>query len=298
MIDLTLHLNLITTGILLGLVYSLIAMGIAIIFKTTKVVNFSQGMLATLGAYVTLFGIDNLGLPPWISVLLSLAVGVVLAVALERVVLRQFIGEPILSVIIVTLSLAAFFRGIVMLVWGPNFVPFPKLFGAGALRIGEVSLVYEYLTGAAVALAYMGGLALFFRKTVLGAALRAVSEDHMAATAMGISVKRSTTIAWALGVLTSVIGGVLLASNYGGVGRIIEYTGVIALPAVILGGLDSIPGAVVGGVIVGLLEVYGVYYMEELVAAGFGRVFPLLVMLFVMLVKPYGLWGTERIERV
>jgi branched-chain amino acid transport system permease protein len=177
-------------------------------------------------------------------------------------------------------------------------VPFPKLFGAGALRLGEVSLVYEYLTGAAVALAYMGGLALFFRKTVLGAALRAVSEDHMAATAMGISVKRSTTIAWALGVLTSAIGGVLLASNYGGASLVLEYTGVIALPAVILGGLDSIPGAVVGGVIVGLLEVYGVYYMDELVAAGFGRVFPLLVMLFVMLVKPYGLWGTERIERV
>jgi branched-chain amino acid transport system permease protein len=201
-------------------------------------------------------------------------------------------------VIIVTLSLAAFFRGIVMLVWGPNFVPFPRLFGAEALRLGEVSLVYEYLTGAAVALAYMGGLALFFRKTVLGAALRAVSEDHMAATAMGISVKRSTTVAWALGVLTSTVGGVLLASNYGGAGLVLEYTGVIALPAVILGGLDSIPGAVVGGVIVGLLEVYGVYYMEELVAVGFGRVFPLLVMLFVMLVKPYGIWGTERIERV
>jgi branched-chain amino acid transport system permease protein len=144
----------------------------------------------------------------------------------------------------------------------------------------------------------MGGLALFFRKTVLGAALRAVSEDHMAATAMGISVKRSTTMAWALGILTSIVGGVLLASNYGGVSLIIEYTGVIALPAVILGGLDSIPGAVVGGVIVGVLEVYGVYYMEELVYSGFGRVFPLLVMLFVMLVKPYGLWGTERIERV
>jgi branched-chain amino acid transport system permease protein len=298
MIDLTLHLNLITTGILLGLVYSLIAMGIAIIFKTTKVVNFSQGMLATLGAYVTLLGIDNLGLPAWAAVLFSLVVGVVLAIILERVVLRQFIGEPILSVIIVTLSLAAIFRAIAMLGWGTVFVRFPKLFGAGALRIGEVSLVYEYLTGAAVALAYMGGLALFFRKTVLGAALRAVSEDHMAATAMGISVKRSTTMAWALGILTSIVGGVLLASNYGGVSLIIEYSGVIALPAVILGGLDSIPGAVVGGVIVGLLEVYGVYYMEELVYSGFGRVFPLLVMLFVMLVKPYGLWGTERIERV
>jgi len=298
MIDLTIHLNLITTGILLGLVYSLIAMGIAIIFKTTKVVNFSQGMLATLGAYITLFGIDNLGLPSWAAVLFSLAVGVVLAITLERVVLRQFIGEPILSVIIVTLSLAAIFRAIAMLGWGTVFVRFPKLFGAGALRIGEVSLVYEYLTGAAVALAYMGGLALFFRKTVLGAALRAVSEDHMAATAMGISVKRSTTMAWALGILTSIVGGVLLASNYGGVSLIIEYTGVIVLPAVILGGLDSIPGAVVGGVIVGVLEVYGVYYMEELVYSGFGRVFPLLVMLFVMLVKPYGLWGTERIERV
>jgi len=298
MIDPTLHLNLITTGILLGLVYSLIAMGIAIIFKTTKVVNFSQGMLATLGAYITLFGIDNLGLPSWAAVLFSLAVGVVLAITLERVVLRQFIGEPILSVIIVTLSLAAIFRAIAMLGWGTVFVRFPKLFGAGALRIGEVSLVYEYLTGAAVALAYMGGLALFFRKTVLGAALRAVSEDHMAATAMGISVKRSTTMAWALGILTSIVGGVLLASNYGGVSLIIEYTGVIVLPAVILGGLDSIPGAVVGGVIVGVLEVYGVYYMEELVYSGFGRVFPLLVMLFVMLVKPYGLWGTERIERV
>ena len=298
MIDLTIHLNLITTGIMLGLVYSLIAMGIAIIFKTTKVVNFSQGMLATLGAYVTLLGIERLGLPSWASVLFSLAVGVMLAVALERVVLRQFIGEPILSVIIVTLSLAAFFRGIVMIVWGPNFVPFPRLFGAGALKIGEVSLVYEYLTGAVIALGYMGGLALFFRKTVLGAALRAVSEDHMAATAMGISVKRSTTIAWALGVLTSAVGGVLLASNYGGASLILEYVGVIALPAVILGGLDSIPGAVVGGVIVGLLEVYGKFYMEELVASGFGSVFPLLVMLFVMLVKPYGLWGTERIERV
>lgn len=298
MIDVSLQLNLIVTGVSLGLVYSLIAMGIAIIFKTTKVVNFSQGMLATLGAYIALLGMDQLGLPPWVAVLFSLAVGVMLAVVLERVVLRQFIGEPILSVIIVTLSLAAFFRGIVMIVWGPNFVPFTRLFGAGSLRIGEVTLVYEYLTGAVLALAYMGGLAVFFRRTVLGAALRAVSEDHMAATAMGISVKRSTTIAWALGVLSSAVGGVLLASNYGGASLVLEYTGVIALPAVILGGLDSIPGAVVGGVIVGLLEVYGIYYMEELVASGFGRVFPLLVMLFVMLVKPYGLWGTERIERV
>lgn len=296
--QLLLQVNLLSTGLLVGLMYSLVAMSLAIIFKTTKVVNFSQGMLATLGAYLLLFYAGQLGLHPALGAVLSLLSGVGLALLIERVVLRQFIGEPILSLIIVTLSLASLLRGVVMITWGTNFLPVPRLFGAAAVRVEGFTIPYEYAIGATIAVSYMAALAVFYKRFVMGAALRAVSEDHMAATAMGISVKTAQAFAWVLGIFSSMVGGMLLASHIGGVGLSLEYLGVIALPAVILGGLDSIPGAVVGGIFVGVAEVYSTYYLDEVFGGGFSRVFPLLVMLFIMLFRPYGIWGTERIERV
>ncbi|MDW8041396.1 MAG: branched-chain amino acid ABC transporter permease [Nitrososphaerota archaeon] len=293
-----LQLNLVSTGLLLGLMYSLVAMSLAIIFKTTKVVNFSQGMLAALGAYLLLLYSGQLGLNPAIGAPLSLLSGVALALLVERVILRRFIGEPILSLIIVTLSLASLLRGIVMIGWGTNFFPVPRIFGSPALRVEGFSIPLEYAVGAAIAISYMVALAFFYKRFVMGAALRAVSEDHMAATAMGISVKTAQAFAWVLGIVSSMVGGMLLASHIGGVGLSLEYLGFIALPAVILGGLDSIPGAVVGGIFVGLAEVYSTYYLDEVFGGGFSKVFPLIVMLLIMLVRPYGLWGTERIERV
>ncbi|MCS6788841.1 MAG: branched-chain amino acid ABC transporter permease, partial [Aigarchaeota archaeon] len=211
--QLLLQVNLLSTGLLVGLMYSLVAMSLAIIFKTTKVVNFSQGMLATLGAYLLLFYAGQLGLHPALGAVLSLLSGVGLALLIERVVLRQFIGEPILSLIIVTLSLASLLRGVVMITWGTNFLPVPRLFGAAAVRVEGFAIPYEYAIGATIAVSYMAALAVFYKRFVMGAALRAVSEDHMAATAMGISVKTAQAFAWVLGIFSSMVGGMLLASH-------------------------------------------------------------------------------------
>jgi branched-chain amino acid transport system permease protein len=270
-----------------------------------------------VGAYsVVIFGTAALlptALPAVLAIALTIVVGVVLGLALERVVFRPFIGEPVLSVIIVTLALGGIFEGFVAFLFGRNAKAYPAALTFDwqvALPFGA-SMQGAYAVAVVVALVVVAALMLFFRDTVTGSILRASASDEQAAMVLGVSIERTIALAWTISIGITTIGGILLATSSGGAAFSIENTGIIIFAAVVLGGLDSIPGAFIGAIVVGLLQELGSYYLvggtavvvpglgvQANFGAGFGEILPLVLLLVVLVIKPYGLFGTERIERL
>ncbi|MCY4729890.1 branched-chain amino acid ABC transporter permease [Natronomonas gomsonensis] len=315
--DVVNFLDITISGIGLGALYALVAMGFALIYKVTGVLNFAQGELALVGAYgVVILGTSSListPLPAVAAVGATILFGIILGILLERVIFRQFIGEPVLSVIIVTLALGGIFSGFIRFLLGPNYRSYPEALTFGFsidLPLGT-SISAAYALAVSLALVVVIALMLFFRYTVTGSILRAAASDEQAAMVLGVSIERTIALAWALSIGITAIGGVLLAMSSGGAGFSIVATGIIIFAAVVFGGLDSIPGAFIGAIIVGLLQELGSFYLEGGSAitapiidvklnfgAGFGEILPLIFLLVVIVVKPYGLFGTERIERL
>ena len=310
--------QIVVEGVGLGALYALVAMGFALIYKVTGVLNFAQGEIALVGAYLVVFfgtgaAIDWLQVSAPVAVAATVVVGIVLGILLERVVFRPFIGEPVLSVIIVTLALGGIFSGFVNFLFGQNFKGYPDalvLDWSVGLPLGA-SIPGSYAIAVLLSLVIVAALMLFFRYTVTGSILRAAASDEQAAMVLGVSIERTVAVAWALSITITTIGGVLLAMSSGGASVSIKTTGIIILAAVVFGGLDSIPGAFVGAIVVGLLRELGSYYFEGGTAVvapvvdvqlnfgpGFGNILPLILLLVVIVVKPYGLFGTERIERL
>jgi len=302
MVNWSVFFETLISGIGVGSLYALIAIGFSLIYKVTDVLNFAQGQIALVGAYGVVILSAVFGLSPFVAVAATILLGILLGVVLERGIFRWFIGEPVLSVIIVTLALIGIFQGIIRLApaGGPNFRGYPEALLVDwsiPLPMG-ISLRGEFAIGVVLALAVMGVLMAFFRYTVMGAVLRASASDEQAAMALGVSIERNILIAWTISIVITVIGGMLLAMSRGGAGMAIEHVGIVILAAVILGGLDSIPGAFIGSIVVGLLEQFGTFYLEPYVGPGFGPVLPLVFLMVVIVVIPYGLFGTERIERL
>ena len=309
MVDVTTFFDITVSGVGLGALYALIAMGFALIYKVTGVLNFAQGQIAMVGAYGVVFlgtgAVLSSPLPAWAALGTTILLGVVLGILLERVVFQQFIGEPVLSVIIVTLALGGIFSGFIAFLFGRNFLAYP-----GALTFGSrlslplgASMQTAYAIAVVLALMVVAALMLFFRYTVTGSILRAAATDEQAAMVLGVSIEGTIALAWTISIAITAIGGILLAMSSGGAGFSIEATGIIIFAAVVFGGLDSIPGAFIGAIVVGLLQEYGSFYFEGGTAIvdvgpGFGEILPLLFLLVVIVVKPYGLFGTERIERL
>ena len=309
MVDVTTFFDITVSGVGLGALYALIAMGFALIYKVTGVLNFAQGQIAMVGAYGVVFlgtgAVLSSPLPAWAALGATILLGVVLGILLERVVFQQFIGEPVLSVIIVTLALGGIFSGFIAFLFGRNFLAYP-----GALTFGSrlslplgASMQTAYAIAVVLALMVVAALMLFFRYTVTGSILRAAATDEQAAMVLGVSIEGTIALAWTISIAITAIGGILLAMSGGGAGFSIEATGIIIFAAVVFGGLDSIPGAFIGAIVVGLLQEYGSFYFEGGTAIvdvgpGFGEILPLLFLLVVIIVKPYGLFGTERIERL
>lgn len=306
MVDVGTLFDITVSGVGLGALYALVAMGFSLIYKVTGVLNFAQGQLALVGAYgVVIFGTPAfLGLPPLVGLLATIVLGVVLGLALERIVFRQFIGEPVLSVIIVTLALGGIFSGLLRFALGPNFRGYPSALQPGwDVSFLGASISAAFALGVVLSLVVVAVLMLFFRYTVTGSILRAAASDQQAAMVLGVSIERTIVIAWTLSIAITAIGGMLLAMSAGGAGFTIETVGIIIFAAVVFGGLDSIPGAFLGAIIVGVLQELGSFYLEGGTAIvnfgpGFGEVLPLVFLLVVIVVKPYGLFGTERIERL
>ena len=285
--------QLTVTGLSNGAILALAALGFVLIYKSSAVINFAQGQFLLIGAYVVWALTVDAGLHWSLAVLGAVLVAIVLGLLVERLILRPLVGQPIISVIMVTIGLAQVLGALVLIIWGttprafPDFIPSDSVDLLGA-QVGESRLWAIGLVGIAL-LAF----ALFFTRSRHGIAMRAVADDQQAALAMGISVRRVFALAWALAGVSAVVGGMLLASLVG-VSSEISGFGLLVFPVVILGGLDSVLGAVVGGAVIGLLTTYTGGY----VGGGLETVIPYVALVLILLVKPYGLFGQARIERV
>ncbi|OLC50836.1 MAG: branched-chain amino acid ABC transporter permease [Chloroflexi bacterium 13_1_40CM_4_69_19] len=295
--ELTLVLQLLIGGVAIGGVYALIALGFVLIYKATDVLNLAQGEMLLLGAYVSYGLIAQIGLPVPVAFLITLAFSIVLGITIERVALRPLIGEPAISVIMVTIGLAILLRSIVIGIWGTEYRVYPDVLPKESAQIGPLSVSLEFLWSFGIAMALVALFALAFRYTRVGIAMRAVADDQQAALSMGINVRFVFATSWVIAAIVSSIGGILLASIQG-TGILLATLGLKALPVAIVGGLDSIIGAAVGGVIVGVLETLSAGYLDVPLGGGVRDVAPFVFLVLILLVKPYGLFGKERIERV
>lgn len=284
---------LISTGLVNGAVYGLIAMGFALTYKATGVVNFAQGELVMLTAYVS-FSLTNaltLSFLPLLAV--TIPISMAIGLALERLVIRPMLGQPVFAIVMATVGLAVILRGIVVLVWSAEPFNFPAGLPTNVVSVAGVPFYPAQL-------ALLGALALvtlcawlFLRFTRLGTAMRAVAANETAALLMGISVERIHAAAWMLSAAIAAIAGVLFAINFK-LAPDMWFQGLKSFPAVILGGLDSVIGAALAGLIIGVIENLSQGYLGE----GLREIAGFVVIIVVLMVRPYGLFGSPDIERV
>jgi branched-chain amino acid transport system permease protein len=288
---------LLANGVLVGAMYALVALGFVLIYKATDAINFAQGEFVMFAGFLAAAMIHLAGLPWWLSALLTVAVMVAFAFGLERVVLRPLLGRPIIAVIMATIGLAAVLRGGATLVFGGGTQTIPLPISDSPLLLGPLILPPIKLVGAAVSLAFLAAFGWFFLKSRIGVAMRAVADNQQVAMAMGINVRRYFALAWALAGIVSALGGVLWGSMLG-VDNQLALVGLKVFPVMILGGLDSIVGAVVGGLIVGVVESLSAGFLDPMVGGGTKDFVPYLLMIAVLMVRPEGMFGRRRIERV
>jgi branched-chain amino acid transport system permease protein len=290
-------LQVLLNGLVVGSIYSLVALGFVIIFKSSGILNFAQGEFLLLGAYVFL-AISSAHAPIGAALLLTFAFSAVLGIVLERLVLRPLIGEPIISVIMVTLGLSSVLRAVVQGIWGTDTRPLPSVFSLDPIQLGPLPIARGYLYSAGCVAVLLVVLTLFFKYARPGIAMRATADSQQVALSMGISVRRIFALSWSIAAVVSAVGGILLATMRGGVDGSLAILGLKVLPAVIVGGLDSIGGAILGGLLIGVLENLSGGYLDPVFGGGVKEVAPFVALVLILMVRPYGLFGKVRIERV
>jgi branched-chain amino acid transport system permease protein len=285
------------TGILVGGIYALVALGWVLIYKCSGVLNLAMGELTLIGAYVALT-FYQAGIPFILAVICTLLVGIVLGFVTERIFLDKLIGEPILAVIMVTVGLSFFFKGIVEFIWSTDTKVFdPPIFNIKPIDVGFLKVSPVYLWSFILAIVLLVIFVCFFKYTRWGLSMQATADDEMAALSLGVSAKFVYALAWAIAFMASGVGGTLLG-NINGLNISVGYLGLLVLPAVVFGGLNSIPGAIFGGIIIGVLQNLADGYLSRFTPGGVKEIAPFAIMVIVLLFKPYGLWGWVRIERV
>jgi branched-chain amino acid transport system permease protein len=297
MVDWQFTLVLVTNGVLIGLMYGLIALGFVLIYKATDAINFAQGEFVMFAGFIAAAAAGVLGLSFWLSALIAIAGMVALGFGLERVVLRPLIGRPIIAVVMATIGLAAVLRGAAVLAFGAGTRAIAMPVGDTPLVLGPVNLPPVQLVGAGVSIVFLAGFTWFFLKSRVGVAMRAVADSQQVAMAMGINVQRYFAFAWAMAGVVSALGGVVWGAMLG-VDNQLALVGLKVFPVVILGGLDSIVGAVVGGLIIGIVEALAAGYLDPLVGGGTKDFVPYVLMIAVLMIRPDGIFGRRRIERV
>ncbi len=298
--DLTYFFQLVVSGVVVGSIYALSALGFVLIYKSSRVLNIAHGQIIASGAFIAYALTVWLGVPLPLSLLLSMIITFFLAMGVERVFLRKLIGEPIISVIMVTIGLMSILDGIIYLTpFGSLNLSFPDFFPKEPIEIAGVTISWTKLVGVMITAVLIGALSWFFKKSTIGIAMRAVSDDQLASMSVGISVPRVFGLAWALAGMTAAASGVIIGNITGLNFDTLHAFGIIVFPVVILGGLDSIGGAVVAGIIMALIQQFAAGYLDgNFGLNGTGEVLPYIVLLILLLFKPHGLFGTHEIERV
>lgn len=284
-------------GVLKGLLYAVVAIAFIVVYRSGRILNLAQGEILVFMAYVIWTFFSLTVFPFWIALLLSFCAAVLLGLIIERFIFRPLIGQPIWAIIMVSIGLMILIQGIVQVGWGGIERPFPQIFPEAPVRIGELIFTSSIFWGGIIALVIVAGLTFVFNRTRWGLKLTAVAEEHQVAQAMGISVKKSIAVAWIIGCALSTFAAIVFLN-----GQTLTFAaaviGLHALPVVLLAGLESISGAVVAGIIVGVGESWAAAYLDPYTEGAMSQAFPYVLMLIVLLFRPQGLFGWKIIERV
>jgi len=297
MLDWGFTLVLLTNGVLIGLMYSLIALGFVLVYKATDAINFAQGEFVMLAGFIVAGMVVLAGAPFWVGAAISVAGMIAFGFGLERVVLRPLLGRPIIAVIMATIGLAAVLRGAAPLFFGAETRAISLPISDEPIVLGPISLPPVQVVGALLSLGFLAAFTWFFLKSRMGVAMRAVADNQQVAMAMGIHVERYFAIAWGMAGIVSALGGLAWGALLG-VDVHLALIGLKVFPVVILGGLDSVIGAIVGGLIIGVVENLAAGYLDPLVGGGTKDFAPYVLMILMLMVRPYGIFGKRRIERV
>jgi len=290
--------QLIVNGLIVGLLYGVVGMCFVLVYKSTQIVNFAQGEFLLIGAWVCWATFVYLELPFIVGFLLTMVFMAVFGILLQMIVLRPMIGEPIISVIMVTIGLSIFFQALMKWIFGVSAQSYPKVFETESIQILGLNIEVAYLMSTVIALIIMVAFYLFFKHSKYGLAMRATAFDQQIAQSLGISVKQVFAMSWGIAATVSATAGVVIAM-VSGVSSSLSMMGIKVFPAVILGGLDSIVGAIVGGLIIGVLENVAEFFDSQYLHVGnMYDIAPFYVLLIILWFKPYGLFGTKDIERI
>jgi branched-chain amino acid transport system permease protein len=289
--------QIVISGLAAGGVYGLIALGFVLIYKATSVLNLATGEFMTLGAFVCLTVMTQSSAPFYVAFLTTMAFAALLGIIIERTILRPLIGEPIISVIMVTIGLGSILRGLTHIIWSPEYRSFPPIFPPQPLNLGFAVVPSGLSWGFLFAMVFTAIFATIFRYTRTGLAMRATASNQQTALSMGISVKSVFALSWSFAAITAAVGGVIIG-NISGISLHLGNIGLKVLSVIILGGLDSIVGAILGGFVIGLLENFAGVYLDPLLGGGTKEVVPFVILVIIIMIRPYGIFGKETIERV
>ena len=294
----TLLFQLLVNGLIVGALYGVVAMSFVLIYKASRIVNFAQGEFLLIGAWTCWWLLTSWQLPFWIGFPITLAFMLVFGIVLQVVVLRPMIGEPIISVIMVTIGLSIFFQAMMQWMFGVFAKAFPTIFSSPTVNILGLDVQTVYVMSLVISILIMAGFGWFFKYSRMGLAMRATAFDQQVAQSLGISVRHMFAMSWAISAMVSAVAGVTVGV-VNGVSSALSFFGIKVFPAVILGGLDSVAGAVLGGLIVGVLENLAHYLDSQWLNWGnMYEIAPFYVLIVILMIKPYGLFGTKDIERV
>lgn len=292
--------QLVASGIVVGSIYALAALGFVLIYKSSRVLNIAHGQIIAAGAFITYALTVWVGIPIYISFLISLIITFFLAMSVERIFLRRLIGEPIISVIMVTIGLMSILDGLIyMTPFGAENFSFPEFLPKTPISVGGVSISWTQLVGVIITAILIAGFTWFFKRSTLGISMRAVSDDQMASMSIGISIPKVFGLAWATAGFSAAAAGGIIGNITGLNFDTLRAFGIIVFPVVILGGLDSVFGAVVAGIIMGLIQQFAAGYLDgNWGLSGTAELLPYIILLIILLFKPHGLFGIHEIERV
>jgi branched-chain amino acid transport system permease protein len=289
-------LQLFVSGLSVGSVYAVIGIGFVVIYKATKILNFAHGEILMIAAYFCLILIENFHIPFLIAFLLTLVFCAVIGLMIERFIFRPMIGEPVFAVVMITLGLSIILRPLTGMIFGFGNVMFPSPFPQKPIVFSNVVVSYAHLWTFIISCAVMAIFFLFFKYSKVGIAMRAAADRQMVAFLMGINVKKIFSLSWAIAAATAGIAGILLA-NVMVMNLNLSFVAIKVFPAIILGGLDSIVGALIGGLIIGVFETLVGGYLD-LYLSGIKEISAYILLFIILIIRPYGLFGTEEIERV
>ncbi len=295
----TFFLQLVITGFGLGMVYALIAIGFVIILKCSKAFNIAQGQFVMIGGYLGYTFLIDFHLPVWAAILAAIAVATLMGMLIERLMLRPLVGQSVLAIIMMTIALGTILDGIATLIWGGEYKTYHGALPTITLKVGDLSIPPETLIGIIVSVIVVVALMILFRYAKIGLAMRATAEDEKVVQSAGIKVTTVYTISWIIACVVGVVSGIILG-GVSGVMVSMSEVGMKAFAVVLLGGIDSIGGAILAGIIIGILENVAAGYLDPLLPSGGGlaNVFPFIVIIIVLIFRPHGLFGLRRIERI